>query len=406
MAISQTWREPGKHAFSVVLGGDFCPREENCPYVAEHAAEIVDGVKGVFKEDAVKILQWECAVTDGGEPIVKCGPNLRCSEKVLDIMSALDIDIALLANNHTGDYGPSEIFTTVDHIRNRGIQTVGAGKDAADAAKPLFIEKNGVRLAILNICETEFGGALKNAAGVNTLDPFVNIEQIKAAKEQADVVLVTLHGGHEHNPYPSERMVRLFRAFAEAGADAVWNCHTHCPEGFEVWNGVPIIYSPGNFYFPARPTTIPVWRFGYITEFLFDENGVYGYQLVPYGFTKEKMFLLEDKTLEDAENYLIELCKPLNDADELRSLFDSWCTGAGVAYMGMINNTSSTPYPPDWDDPEVKAKWIGIRNALVCESHVYLLRNLCFLIEQGRFNEARKGYDRIEKMRSPEFITW
>ena len=406
MAIKKTWREAGKKTFSVVIGGDVCPREQNCDYVAEHAAEIVQAVKPAFKPEALKILQWECAVTEGGEPIVKSGPNLRCPEKVLNVMSELDIDVALLANNHTGDYGPSEVFTTIDNIERRNMKTVGAGANSADAAKPLFIEKNGVRLAILNICENEFGGARKNAAGVNTLDPFANIDQIKMAKTQADVVLVTLHGGHEHNPYPSERMVRLFRAFAEAGADAVWNCHTHCPEGFEVWNGVPIIYSPGNFYFPARATSIPTWKLGYITEFLFDENGVYGYQLVPYGFTNEKMFLLEGKTLEDAENYLIELCKPLSDMDELRSLFDSWCTGAGVSYMGIINAASSDPYPPEWDDPEVKAKWIGVRNALVCESHVYLLRHLCVLIEQGRFNEARAGFDRIEKMRFPEFITW
>jgi hypothetical protein len=220
------------------------------------------------------------------------------------------------------------------------------------------------------------------------------------------VVLVTLHGGHEHNPYPSERMVRLFRAFAEAGADAVWNCHTHCPEGFEVWNGVPIVYSPGNFYFPARPTSIPVWRFGYITEFLFDENGVYGYQLVPYGFTKEKMFVLEGKTLEDAENYLMELCKPLENMDELRSLFDSWCTCSGVSYMGNINSTSCENYPPDWDDPAVKAQWIRIRNIFTCESHAYLLRQLGFIIEEGRFKEAASGYDRIQKMQTPEFIKW
>lgn len=406
MAIKQTWREAGKKTFSVVIGGDICPREENSDFVAENAAEIVRGIKKAFKKDALKVIQWECAVTEGGKPIVKSGPNLRCPEKVLNIAAELETDVALLANNHTGDYGPSEIAPTIAAFEKRGILTVGAGANSADAAKPLFIEKNGVRLAILNICETEFGGARKNAAGTNTLDPFVNIEQIKTAKTQADVVLVTLHGGHEHNPYPSERMVRLFRAFAEAGADAVWNCHTHCPEGFEVWKGVPIIYSPGNFYFPSRATSGATWGLGYVTEFLFDENGVYGYELTPFGFDLNKMFLLEGETLKQAESYLAELCKPLDDVEELRSLFDAWCTRAGVAYMGNVNAVKCENYPPQWDDPAVIAHWIHVRNTFVCESHAFLLRQLSLIIEEGRFSEAAAGFDRIAKMQKPEFITW
>ena len=119
MAIKKIWREAGKKTFSVVIGGDVCPREENSDYVADHAAEIVLGVKPAFKADALKILQWECAVTEGGEPIVKSGPNLRCPEKVLNVMSELDIDVALLANNHIGDYSPSEVFTTIDNIEKR-----------------------------------------------------------------------------------------------------------------------------------------------------------------------------------------------------------------------------------------------------------------------------------------------
>ena len=40
MAIEKKWREPGKKTFSIVIGGDFCPREENSRYAAEHAAGV------------------------------------------------------------------------------------------------------------------------------------------------------------------------------------------------------------------------------------------------------------------------------------------------------------------------------------------------------------------------------
>ena len=288
----------------------------------------------------------------------------------------------------------------------RGILTAGAGRNPAEAAKPLIIEKNGVKLAILNFCENEFGGARKDTPGANTLDLLVNIEQIKAAKQLADTVLVAVHGGHENYPYPSPRMVKTYRAFAEAGADAVWNCHTHCPGGYELWKGVPIIYSPGNFYFPPRPTSIPVWKYGYITEFLFDENGVYGYELTPYGFDLDRIFPVEQPYLTPADQYLVDLCKPLKDPELLQSLFDSWTAKSGVSYMGMVNNTGSETYPPDWSDPAVIEKWIGVRNLFTCESHADLLRNLGFMIEERRVQEAADGFERIVKMQKPDFIKW
>ena len=407
MSILKTWREAGKKTFSVILGGDFCPREENSSFVAENAEQIVSGVKTVFKKDAVKIIQWECAVTEGGQPIIKSGPCHRCTESVLNAASVLDIDVALLANNHTGDYGPSEVMTTIENIRARGIKTVGAGINREAAAEPLFIEKNGVQLAIINICENEFGGAGKNKAGTNTMDPLENLEQIRAVRKKADVVIVTVHGGHENYAYPSRRMIRLYRAFAEAGADAVWNCHTHCPCGFEEWKGVPVIYSPGNFYFPRRPYSVPSWNTGYITEFLCDEYGIYGYELTPYGFTREKMFLLEGETCRKAEAYLKEISEPLADMEKIDALFDSWCTKAGISYISLANQTREEVWPPaDWSDPEVIARWMAIRNLFTCESHTYLIQNTARLIEEGRVAEAAAGLADVKKRQNPDFVTW
>jgi hypothetical protein len=120
----------------------------------------------------------------------------------------------------------------------------------------------------------------------------------------------------------------------------------------------------------------------------------------------EGVFSLEGKTLEEAELYLMNLCEPIGDMEKLRSLFDIWTTRAGVGYMRVINSTSCEDYPPDWTDPEVIAKWIPIRNLFTCESHAYLLRQLGFLIESGKFNEAAAKYDEIAKLQAPEFVTW
>ena len=42
----------------------------------------------------------------------------------------------------------------------------------------------------------------------------------------------------------------LFRSkFIDAGADVIIGGHTHCLQGFEYYNGKPVIYSLGNFWF-------------------------------------------------------------------------------------------------------------------------------------------------------------
>lgn len=400
------WRAPRAREFTVIVAGDFCPRECNWPRVAEHASEIVGEIKPEFDACDLRILQWECAVTDRGEPITKSGPNLRCGEPTLNFATALGIDVALLANNHTGDYGPAGVTDTIAAIRKRGIATVGAGADPEEAAKPLFLEHSGVRIAILNFCENEFGGVRPGRPGTNPLDPLRNLAQIRETRPKADVLLVTVHGGHEYNPYPSPRMVETYRAFAEAGADAVWNCHTHCPEGSEIRNGVPIIYSPGNFYFPPGDNALPSWKTGYLSKFYCDEAGVYALETIPYGFDCDRIRPLKGETKVAAEAYLAELARPLSDPARLQSLFESWCTKGGAHYIAQVNSATEAVWPPDWSDPETIRRWIHVRNLFNCESHTDLLRHYTRLIEERRFAEARKGVPEIEALQTPGFITW
>ena len=63
----------------------------------------------------------------------------------------MNIDAVLLANNHTGDYDTEGVKDTLDTFRNLNIRTVGAGMDLQEAAKPLHIEHNGLKIALFNV---------------------------------------------------------------------------------------------------------------------------------------------------------------------------------------------------------------------------------------------------------------
>ena len=81
------------------------------------------------------------------------------------------------------------------------------------------------------------------------------------AKDNADVVIVSLHWGEEGSEEPNDLQRELGHMAVDLGADLVIGHHPHVLQEVEVYNGVPIAYSLGNFVFggnsrPDRDTMI------------------------------------------------------------------------------------------------------------------------------------------------------
>ncbi|MBE6384922.1 MAG: CapA family protein [Lentisphaerae bacterium] len=393
------WRTPGSKSFSMAVAGDFCPREENCADLTARAAEIAAPVKPFFDSADMRVLQWECTVTRQDTPIDKSGPNHRCYPECTVFAEALNIDTVLLANNHTGDYGAPGVKDSLEAFARLNIRTVGAGMNEAEAALPVHAEYNGLKVSLINAAEYEFGIAYGDTPGAYGLDPVKLAAQIKAEKENNDLVVVTLHGGHEHLPFPTPRMRSWFRFFADCGADAVFNCHTHCPEGYEIYNGVPIVYSPGNFYFPNRPTSLPCWYIGYVPKFLFDADGAYGMELLPYFNYKAGLKTMNEEESAAFFAYIDTLNAPIADEKELQKIFDAWSSKSGY-FNGFFNREK----PESFDVRESVKANLGLRNLMTCASHYDLLRNDLLLMERYELSRAQENFHIIEKAQHPEFV--
>ena len=113
-----------------------------------------------------------------------------------------------------------------------------------------------MNIFIFNFCENEWSIAESDNPGANPMDIIDNANQIKYARELADYVIVIVHGGHEYYNLPSPRMQKQYRFYADQGADIVVGHHTHCISGNEVYKGVPIYYSLGNFIFTKNKKTM------------------------------------------------------------------------------------------------------------------------------------------------------
>ena len=78
------------------------------------------------------------------------------------------------------------------------------------------------------------------------------LEAIRAAKREADVVVVLPHSHtmrHKDVEEPAPYFEEFCRAAVDAGADAVVGGGTHQLKGIEIRNGKPIFYSLGDFVF-------------------------------------------------------------------------------------------------------------------------------------------------------------
>ncbi|MGB9724251.1 MAG: CapA family protein [Chloroflexia bacterium] len=158
------------------------------------------------------------------------------------------IDAVSLANNHSMNFGPRGMDDTLNLLRQAGIAPFGAGMNLAEARRPALFTVKGVTLAFLGydaISDAYLAG--EERAGSAPADPALIAEDIAAARQQADVVIVYFHWGWEYTHDPSPWQRTLAHQAVEAGADLVLGSHPHWVQGLERYRGVPILYSLGNF---------------------------------------------------------------------------------------------------------------------------------------------------------------
>jgi poly-gamma-glutamate capsule biosynthesis protein CapA/YwtB (metallophosphatase superfamily) len=231
--------------YKILITGDLVV---NRPY--DVSEQISNEMLELFSHSNLNISNLEAPITNSDSKILKTGPHLKSDKIALEnVLKSLAIDVVTLANNHILDYDEQGVYDTLHFCENLNIKTVGAGRDLKDAGKTLFIDTDEGRLAIVNFAENEWASATDSTAGSNPVDLIDNSRQIQNARHEAQFVMVIVHGGHEYYNLPSPRMQKQYRFYADQGADIVIGHHTHCINGHEIYKGVPIYYSLGNFLF-------------------------------------------------------------------------------------------------------------------------------------------------------------
>lgn len=236
---------------SILIGADVVPTDSNKRLFESGAASqiIQQDLLNCWNSVDLRIFNLEAPVFDGCSPIKKCGPTLKIETKCMSGIKLLNPDLVLLANNHILDHGISGLESTISEFSSCNINYVGVGSNIETVRKYYEFERNGLRIAVYNCAEHEFSIATSTSAGANPFDALNSFDDVASLKEKNDYVIVCYHGGKEFYQYPSPMLQKIFRKFADRGADVVIAQHTHCIGCEEKYKQSTLIYGQGNFIF-------------------------------------------------------------------------------------------------------------------------------------------------------------
>jgi poly-gamma-glutamate capsule biosynthesis protein CapA/YwtB (metallophosphatase superfamily) len=222
----------------------------------------------------------ECPIATVGKPLASKIFSFRAQPRVLSVLAGR-FDALAVANNHSGDYGQQAFLQTLALLAGEGIATFGGGQRLAEAHRPLWIERHGLRIAVLAYNEFkprsfEAGAEWPGVAWSEDSQVVADIRAARAAG--ADLVIPFMHWGWEREAQPSRRQRELARLMIDAGAELVVGGHPHVTQGVEYYRDKLIVYSLGNFVFDGFES--PAGRTGWLLRLTLDRQGLLAWDTV------------------------------------------------------------------------------------------------------------------------------
>lgn len=209
-----------------------------------------------MQEADLFILNEEFPFSLRGEPMADKQFTFRTDPKYVQILKDLGADVVTLANNHALDFGRDAFCDTLETLDNAGIKGIGGGYNISEASAPAVFTVNGQSFAIFGATRVspsaDWYAGEEQSGLFQTYEPSRLNAAIKEAKKNYDNVIVFVHWGIEKKETPEDYQRTLAKGYIDSGADLIVGCHPHVLQGFEYYNGVPIIYSLGNYLFDNR----------------------------------------------------------------------------------------------------------------------------------------------------------
>jgi poly-gamma-glutamate synthesis protein (capsule biosynthesis protein) len=224
---------------TVVAVGDMYPGGRAAPFIEEYGEDYPFGpTRDILNEGDVVIANLESPLTESDDIFIEKEYILKADPKVAKGIKNASIDVVTIANNHIMDFGGSGLKDTGEALDRHGILHTGAGENLKEARRPALLEVKGVKIAVLAYSNTypkEFYAKNSSPGTAPGFAKYVR-KDVRSARANADIVIVSFHWGEERLKSPKDYQVRLAHLAIESGAQLVYK-------------GGLIFYSLGNFVF-------------------------------------------------------------------------------------------------------------------------------------------------------------
>ena len=217
------------------------------------------GVSEYFRADDLTFVNLEGPLTAIPQKVVKKFP-IKGDPRHVQALVEGSVEVVNLSNNHILDCGKEGLAETLSVLDRAGIGYAGEG----------------------HVFETEVRGVTIAFFGYNGWSADAGlIARIRRdlAASRAHVRIVEFHWGVERTYKHNAVQERLAHAAVDAGASFVVGAHPHVVQDVQVWKGVPIVYSMGNFVFGANKN--PADKDSMIVRARFTPEGLLDWQVIP-----------------------------------------------------------------------------------------------------------------------------
>lgn len=203
------------------------------------------------------------------KPLVHANPP-----ECVDFLKKINGNIWALANNHIMDCGKEGLESTLRIAGENGVQTVGAGLNMEQAARPIIIENDGADIGIIALTQEETPQATENSEGCVWWDNAAFVKKLIAdVKARCRWCVVIVHSGPEFCQLMPPSVRRIYKSYLKYGADIVIGHHPHVVENYETFGDKIIFYSLGNFIFDTDYQRLQTHtEYGMFVKFCFEAD--------------------------------------------------------------------------------------------------------------------------------------
>jgi poly-gamma-glutamate capsule biosynthesis protein CapA/YwtB (metallophosphatase superfamily) len=195
------------------------------------------------------MVNLETAITERGTAEPK-EFTFRAPASAFTALRAAGVDVATMANNHAADFGAVGLRDTL--AATARFPVIGIGATARQAYAPYYADVRGHRVALLAASQIRdrtlsAWSATDTGPGIASAYDDRLVAAVRAARAEAEIVVVYLHWGIEGQGCPSGEQRTLAARLAAAGADAVVGTHAHQLIGAGYLGRTYVAYGLGNY---------------------------------------------------------------------------------------------------------------------------------------------------------------